>query len=1250
MNETSDKLLKAIDIVASKRVSELAFDRTVQAYIYELGNLDIGQYKVKYNDSIFDAYTEDLTKTYSIGENVYVKIPQSDFSNRKIIEGRCTNISSARDNSITKQKNIIAATSPDWSSFYKYDAAGAYGITAGATVKAGKDKLLIYPLEGSENISHAEFSQYAKNYDTFEIKAEFETQFHNIPGTDNYGNYGLEVCFFTTDGEVTYVLDKSNFNGNMYRFARAAEQSVIIKAQKNYLTGLKSIKLFEDFKDYDKTNNGIDIDTTPNIFVKNISLRYIELEELVDDLYYLRIAAVNGKLFTESIPTLTFRGELIYNGQSILNRASCKCYWYERDLSVTIDHADYDAAAGVGWRLISDSRHVDFNVLTAYRSEILYEKEYKLLVNYSNSVTITKTITVTNSDYGYNVIKYSAGETDNGEIAIRASRVAYDAESRELRVTPADKNVVSIADTVISYNRPIDFILVDYHIEQETVGNTVKLYLVTNYPYDEGATTKVPMANWYALYPDGNYKLLNMNGYSNSIVLNEMDMNQLAYEQVTYYAEIISPNKIDEERDLENIVAIRSLTIKNGENESDLTLSYNFTHSYNYDVNGDIDITYAEEPKLLDFNVKWKEGKASTWTIGWFDPEGRIIQPDSSAIELSNSMIEKYWVDKDNNLWYNIHRKFNAEATNNSINFVIVTADKQEYYYSKEIAFTKDGAKELNGKTYSVIVAPADEDGNKVNGYVGLTTNINDKLKLRAYVYEDGVLLNDLGTHKIDYDWELFNVVMTENSSSSDQYIEIKLNEIIATYHYVKLRVTLDDSITVYNFYSVDASDNPVGYTLDKNLVKINIPSLIEYNSSGFIPTYYSNAVECLYNNVVCEIESPIGSPVKVQNNKLSPTGYFDYKNSCGVLECKFPLKNTAGTEKIITIYHTIVLVMDRTGNELIDGWDGTQLTIDKDKGQYLYAPRIGAGTVKVDATGNKVFTGTVMGTTGEGLTGLFGYLDGIATFGLNTDGTAFLGPQGKGININGNSADIRGGLTSGGANYMRLNLTAEMPTDLAIQIVDENGTTAFSVDYRGQMSATGASINGTPIKNSDITGGSMTGATIKDTSITNGTVGNLGLQGGALVSEAADTVFDQSGMLSRNINIGYSEYKSSGMEQVGVLGYYEKHIRGGIGFLKDEEENDKFIGIQTVKATKIETYWEDEEKKEREVDDTMGISLNSAKDLYLLAARGTITTEEDGTETLTEVGGKIEIGDGTNEFILNVPAELQQGIYARFA
>lgn len=90
MNAISEALLQAVDIVMDEKVSTLKYDKTIQATIYSLVNLDTGEYKVRYNGNIFSVYAEDLNESFKNGDTVYVIVPEGNFSNRKIISHKIT--------------------------------------------------------------------------------------------------------------------------------------------------------------------------------------------------------------------------------------------------------------------------------------------------------------------------------------------------------------------------------------------------------------------------------------------------------------------------------------------------------------------------------------------------------------------------------------------------------------------------------------------------------------------------------------------------------------------------------------------------------------------------------------------------------------------------------------------------------------------------------------------------------------------------------------------------------------------------------------------------------------------------------------------------------------------------------------------------------------------------------------------------------------------------------------------------------
>lgn len=86
-DELEQKLLEAIDILVTQKIANLRFDITIKGVVIARANETTGEYKVKYQDSILTAYSDNPLIEYSAGTAVYVFVPQGDFAERKIIKG-----------------------------------------------------------------------------------------------------------------------------------------------------------------------------------------------------------------------------------------------------------------------------------------------------------------------------------------------------------------------------------------------------------------------------------------------------------------------------------------------------------------------------------------------------------------------------------------------------------------------------------------------------------------------------------------------------------------------------------------------------------------------------------------------------------------------------------------------------------------------------------------------------------------------------------------------------------------------------------------------------------------------------------------------------------------------------------------------------------------------------------------------------------------------------------------------------------
>lgn len=1004
MNNISEQLLQAMDIITEERLRQLKYDKTVQATVYSIVDVDAGEYKVRYNGNIFSVFSEDTSKSYSIKDVVYVKVPEGNFSNKKLITSLVT-AKSLSDAQLSDLTNSVFEVSPTFDALYDgaYDASQSYGVIAGTpTGEIGSSTYIFQNSEEYEqNGYHGLFQQYSNNYEYIRLKASFLTQFHNI---HNQGNYGIEVEFYTKDNSsVKYRLDLQNFNGNPYGFSVYSPQQIILKAQKNYLMGLKSIRLFEEDFVYDKiVKNGIVTDkenrTVANIFVKDISLQYVDMQDLSDTTYYLTISAPKGIAFTDKVSSLNLVGRLIYNGEDIMDSKKCVCQWYERDLSVVVGSDEYSKSAGFGWKKIVGQTS---SSLTLDATDILYQQKYKLAVVYNDSITLTAEIAIWNRNASY-----------------------------------------------------------DYSIEQVTDGADIKLQIRNN------ADSESLVGDWYLSYPDDSYSSVPEGEKKSEIVVS----SYLQYSSVTFYCMVYNSAG--------QFIGTLEHTIVNSESEDDVTISYIGEDSFRYDANGDISIEDAEKERTLQVNLAWKEGFGTSYFVSWLmkdanNKEYEIPTSKELAYSPDNSMLENIWVDKYNILHYNIKQKYRVNFSNNTVIVKIRTITESIYLFNKEILCLKDGDQGTNGTTYITAIRPCNSDGVKLSGLQPLRYNngwTND-IRVRCYVYKDGELINGNSKYSITYKWQGTNVTVENKEVVTDSVDRVLVRGIptisadtpsARLAFYVRVQVTIRDDNSSVDIYASYPLDVIVGSTLVSAIDIDTIPSYIKYNSSGLTPSFYSNDINFYYNDVayndnITSLNESILT-IKTDNGKkyLEPASSFIFENikdndqsNIGVLNLAIPNSN----DRLI---HPIIMYLDTYGNEAINGWDGTAL--DTGDGEYVFAPQVGAGT----KDSQNRFTGVVMGKdSGQAKVGLYGYQEGVNTFGLMEDGTAFFGASSGGgrIEINGKSGSIKGGGGGNNSAGMTINFADLNPGNNTTAIKIGGGV--FEVTYNGTLKATSATIEG---------------------------------------------------------------------------------------------------------------------------------------------------------------------------------------------
>lgn len=354
MNKYSEALLQAFRITAQSEVNKFKYDKTVQSKILSVVDVSKGEYEVEYQNNRITAYSLDLEKTYKKDENILIKIPEGDLSNKIIIEGR---VSAININSLTLNK-LRNSFYPVGQNFFNFnETLKLKAFTEKEKQVSGEVKLDL-DKEFELNVTECEYLQ---------IKAEFQTRFF---GKHSTGSYGLIINFLTKDNSIyTIIFNSSDFIGDFYNFHQWTEQSKIISIPKNLISKISSIYFVcENFK-RDESEKLED----ENLLCRNIEIGFMNKVDLLEGGYYLYLQTPQGKFFNDKTDSLKIDANLLVNGENITNQNGCELKWEK--LSLTENN---------NWQVLENTGD-SYNVKKEEVGE--YSATYKVTASYKDIVT-----------------------------------------------------------------------------------------------------------------------------------------------------------------------------------------------------------------------------------------------------------------------------------------------------------------------------------------------------------------------------------------------------------------------------------------------------------------------------------------------------------------------------------------------------------------------------------------------------------------------------------------------------------------------------------------------------------------------------------------------------------------------------------------------------------------------------------------------------------------------------------------------
>lgn len=872
MSNLADGLYKVISNEASNQLSQYQADKTISGEIFSVVDVTKGEYKVRYQDGVWSAFSQGKTK-YKVGDNVLVKIPLGDFSKTKYIEGYTYNTDIAASN---ESNQIEESFSPDWSVIYEQNWSGEMGLIA----YDGTDhKSEITLFAADDTTSHSVFQQYANRGTEFRISAEFMTTFVDAKTT---GNYGLRLTFATSkedSPEVTYTLDTSLFNGDPYRNSYWAPQTILLSVPKRYLTGLRKIVFFQEgFTDYDPAGNS----TQPNIYCRNFKTEWINVTDLTDSSYYLTVAMPQGMVFTDNYPSLTLQAKLMSGSESLMSKSSCSCLWYTEDPGVLIGSEQYEKAGGIGWRRIQKDK---FDTIIVLRSECpAATTNFKVVVIYNEDKILSKEISLINLISQYDLYLDLTFDTileikDKKNDTLTVSGLWYVELPDTTRIAAGD-----IKSSSLDLTPYLAYPWIKVYCDVFDGSTKVGVLNWTNYKSnneDELPNFILQYSGDDVFHYDANGDIYDVTEYDDIEHVLRCNIATSQADSLTFTMRWLDSDKkpITTEQEFKDSM-MRSVWVDAGDNSLHFKVRTKFYEMLNnntvYVRLTALDGTYVDYEKEISFLKDGDQGTNGTTYLC-------LIRPIDLNSEVKRT--DKIALRYADGAWGTDQIAFKAFVYCNG-ELIEQRADKADFnvsytWQSRNVEIVTAG----QGIYHKVNIKPMENGG-------------TDR-------YSNGGHLPHSG-----------NTVLTPEEMGGF-YVKVQ----------VDIRYKTESKISVYSYYPIDIC---VG-ALDLAKVSYAAPQYIKYSSSGVNPQYDSEPLVFSYDGVDGNVESLSGF-LGIWNNYLTPASHYTGENnSVGLLKMSmenneadyllhsvFMYLNPYGNEAINSWDGTTVEIGDKNGGTIL--------------------------------------------------------------------------------------------------------------------------------------------------------------------------------------------------------------------------------------------------------------------------------------------------------------------------------------------
>ena len=994
MSKIQQSILDSIEILLNKRVSQLDFDKTVRATVVSVIDQSIGKYRVRYQNSIFDAFSADSDASYDTDDQVYVQIPSSDYKKTKLIVGSVKQLGTKYIDAVTAQGKMTTIGSNIFNSTQAVQLCSYNGQQQ----RSIKNIIVVDSVALSTYKKQRKYILLGMN-----VRTALPTE-QQVSG----GNYGLivQAKYYNTayksqdvqsDSDLitrTYVLDVNNMQGQPYKYTLKNRQYAIFSIDGNNLKEISDIQVF--CTGFPVTKSGQPAD----IFLSDFQLEF--MEPLTDEELNgssLKILTPRGAYLTSANDDQKYMyAEMKIKGRKVnYDTQHVDFYWFIKDTTVkSTDSTKFSNYAGEGWRCLNQSK--TYNGVTQFipesqRKDLIYSmvpaaiNTFKCVAVYDKT-TLSAAIDIENKVSKTRIsITSSAGTKfyfDTGKTTLTCNVTT---DSPNLSYHWGYRTAGGELTAIDSQDKSINVAIAE---ATDTV--TYECTVLTNGAYLGAAALTLTNG-----VPQNEYTLVINNGT----------------QVFKYDEEGVSPAS----NSAEDQITIATLTFDIYNDQGQLVTPP----------------TPEEIVKSCDIKWIWPDEdytmlRHSTFTL----TDDTIVNPTT------NGNLLRHVYRNAPSLTFEIANRYDIEATDNNIRLE-VNFQGHALVASTNFTFTKDGELGTNGTKYVSRLVPFrdiykqiylqnghiqgwyDTVSKSYNSRTGEYTNVETYVfqqastnqPLRAQMWNGAAApLYDSQTNTSSINasltWELVDV-----GRNTTHNAEVYSNGAIAATGYNNVSTVVKTTIE-----TDELSQQAKKYFATYPLTVVRTPNndchaivtggftQCMYNSDGTrgafktkpftLKIFVGNVEQVLDNSQIfwytSWYTSKKNSALEGKNNvEIEPPAMYDSESTNNYIVI------TYGDYKVILSIH---LYLNRYGMSAMNDWDGTSIKLNSQGDQYILAPQIGAGQKNDDNT----FTGITMGKSfnangnGQREIGLMGFARGARSIFLDAEtGKAQFGLPGKG-------------------------------------------------------------------------------------------------------------------------------------------------------------------------------------------------------------------------------------------------------------